>query len=1271
VTGGKKVKKTKVFVMTLAIALCTAAPAYAYLPFKSENGCIVIGNKAYSISYLTSLNSPSDIRAINDRIIKYANNMYYVNSLDNVNERIVNITNLNGVSTTEANLSYLFGNTISYQSVNGQKTYIYDNTTLQYKDQASNSYAYAYVNVQNITSVYMADIRVDASSISGLTGVTPAYYKLEHSSSIVPLGTDINCMLKNTTGTERVYLLSSNKETIATGNIDISPTSGYVYRKFYLDLQQSSDSTNTDHNISNNGYAAQDSLWIYYSNTADGGKLYKVKKDGQDNQPLSNDQAVFINVSGSVIYYSNLSDGSKIYRINTDGTGRTKVCDDMASYVFLSGSSLYYSNHSKGGSLSKIDIQSKGGTGTVLSSDDAAYINVSGDTIYYSNNSDGKKIYSIGTDGMCRTCISTDGAKYINLLNDYIIYGNYSHGGSIYKIKTDGTEDAQVGNGSLVGAINVYGKDDSSSMIYFSNLSDGGKLYKMNVDGSSVTGPLIKDSVDSINITDNGIYYTKSNKLSLASPLGGSTMTISQVTKPQLPDKIQTLNNVTDTVAKESDIANYQFPDRVPAIMNTGVTKEIVVNWDYSKYVKKNNIYTYTGTLLGYGNKVTLTLTVTASTPVDPSNVTITNNHDNNYKIVVKGLSAGDTIKIYSNQTADTPLDGTNGIVIVGTNSTTATTNITIPQSLTNVSISLTKATTSGAPTPSESARIDVALPVLTTAKFTATDATPTNNIGANDTIAISNANIPIGDTFKIYRAGETTPIKSLISTLSGGITFDSLDLGAKGGNFDITETASGKSESARVTISVGPSQNQTDVTKAIDYVKAEFEKDCKVSPISGVYTLKDNFTLPSVLLPSDYSELLGDVTVTWKSGNSSLISIIGNNAIIYRPKTGQNLILYATLSEGDAKTDADVQFNITDPAITADEAVGIDKDLITIGYANTGDSASNVTGNLILPTKGQNGSTITWSAALATGYGSRTNPVDTTSTSTTGIGVITQPEKGTGDVKVDLHATVSRSDTTTTADINPITITVKQKSATQDDLTTALSLIPDTTIDTPFVIKYGDNAFNTLNFSQIKSMGIGISLQSSDQNTLRLGSNESGDANSAIIINAPTYSQGAEIVTLNATVTKNGSSASKTIIVKVMNKPATEIELANAISDSLSAYLITKGNTNPSVSNPLNELYLPESSNDSYNDGSTTYNFKVSPLDSQDVSYVHSGDEMVLSIQWTSPDIPAISSTPATLNYLDVSSVASGNTVTLVGSIMGSDGKMIINKIIKVKIVH
>lgn len=1268
-------KKIRIFVMALAITFCSAVPTYATLPFNSENGMIVMGNRAYSLSYLSSLSSPSDIRAINDRVAKYTNTMYYVYTNDNYNEKIINTTNLNGSSYTEANLSYNYGNTMTYQGVNGQRTYVYDSTTMQYKDQESNAYANAYVNIQNISNVYLADIRIEAGSILGLTGVAPSYYKLEHSSEIKTIGSDINCILRNTSGTERVYLLSSDKTTIATGDLNISPSNGYTYRKFYLSLQQSTDTNNIAHNISNNGYAAQDNLWIYYSNTSDGGKLYKIKKDGQDNQPISNDKVAFINVGGSVIYYSNLSDGSKIYKINNDGTGRAKVCDDMATYTFLSGNTIYYSNHSKAGSLSKVDIQNTGGAGQVLSSDDAAFINVSGNTIYYSNNSDGKKIYSIGTDGLCRTCISTEGASYINLLDSYIIYGNYSHGGCIYKIKKDGTEDGQIGSGKTAKAINVHGNNDLNSVIYFSNLSDGGKLYKMNIDGSNITGPLIKDVVDAINITDNGIYYSKSNKLSLASPLGGSTMTTSQVTKAQFSDKIQTLNNISDTILNDKELDNYQFPDRVPAIMSTGVTKEIVVNWDFSKVVKKNNSYTYSGTLLGYGNKVTLTLTVTASTPIAPENVTITNNSGRNYKVVVIGLSSGDTIKIYSNQTSDTPIDNGNGIVVVGTDSTVASTNINVPESLTSVSISLTKAPTTGMPTPSESSRIDVALPVSTAANFNSNDVTITNNNGANDVVSILNSNIPVGDTFKIYRKGETQPFKTLISTMTGTITFESLDLGAKAGSLDITETSPGKAESGRITKTYNASLNQSDITKALDYVVSEFKESSGVNPetsgtYAGRYILKNNFTLPSVILQSRHTELKGDVSVTWKSSNTSLISIVGNNAIILRPLTDQNLILYAELSQGDAHTDTDVSFNITVSEVAMDEAVDIDAKLITIGYVNEGDTSTNVTGNLILPTIGQNGSTISWTATPETG---KSNPVSFANMTNTGIATVTQPQKGAGDVKVRLTATTSKAGTAHTGTPVNFDIVVKEKSATQDDLNTALTLISD--LSSPLTINYGEDAFKALKLDMISSMGVGISMQSSDPNTIRLGSDQSGNLNSATIINPLTYAQGPENVTLNITLTKNGKTASKSIVVRIMNKPATDGEFANAISDALSAYLITMGNKNP-----LNELYLPLSSYDV--PGYNGFNFRVSPSYSLDTNYIKGSSDKVLKIKWTS-DINTVlnnSDVATTIedqiengstNHVDVSNVPSGTKVTLTGEIVDSDGNIIINKIIIITITH
>lgn len=77
---------------------------------------------------------------------------------------------------------------------------------------------------------------------------------------------------------------------------------------------------NTSGNIINNGLMAYQEGYIYFSNTSDKNKLYRMKEDGSDKKKLSDDSCSFINVIEEWVYYRNASDGGKIYKIKTDGT---------------------------------------------------------------------------------------------------------------------------------------------------------------------------------------------------------------------------------------------------------------------------------------------------------------------------------------------------------------------------------------------------------------------------------------------------------------------------------------------------------------------------------------------------------------------------------------------------------------------------------------------------------------------------------------------------------------------------------------------------------------------------------------------------------------------------------------------------------------------------------------------------------------------------------------------------------------------------------------
>ncbi|MCB2313991.1 DUF5050 domain-containing protein [Clostridium tagluense] len=71
-------------------------------------------------------------------------------------------------------------------------------------------------------------------------------------------------------------------------------------------------------------FEAVDEQWIYYSNYSNGGFLYKIRKDALGNTKLNNEWTVDIEVQGEWILYKNGKDNKK-YKIRKDGSERQLV----------------------------------------------------------------------------------------------------------------------------------------------------------------------------------------------------------------------------------------------------------------------------------------------------------------------------------------------------------------------------------------------------------------------------------------------------------------------------------------------------------------------------------------------------------------------------------------------------------------------------------------------------------------------------------------------------------------------------------------------------------------------------------------------------------------------------------------------------------------------------------------------------------------------------------------------------------------------------------
>ena len=76
--------------------------------------------------------------------------------------------------------------------------------------------------------------------------------------------------------------------------------------------------------------------WVYFSNKADNGKLYKVLINGSSLMKLSDDIPANLNVTGQWMYYYNLNEDTQkgVYRMSVEGKMRTCLIDnDFVSYL--------------------------------------------------------------------------------------------------------------------------------------------------------------------------------------------------------------------------------------------------------------------------------------------------------------------------------------------------------------------------------------------------------------------------------------------------------------------------------------------------------------------------------------------------------------------------------------------------------------------------------------------------------------------------------------------------------------------------------------------------------------------------------------------------------------------------------------------------------------------------------------------------------------------------------------------------------------------------
>ncbi|KZL94130.1 DUF5050 domain-containing protein [Clostridium magnum] len=680
----KKTKLIVALVAATAMATMFSTKVFAALP----TNALIIGNKAYDVGYISK-----NVKQLNDILnnsTQYTD-IYYNDVSGNV------LSLFSGDKITD--LTKLGVNSLTYYDYNGNKN-IYKLTNGQFNPDTESSTIQAEITVTPVGSGIMNFISIkipDASKVNVKPyTLEPQYFKVYNSNNsdlIKKIGVpssisgesndDYVLNLISTDPYLRLQILSSDKVPIATTKPQTlqvgKNTVNFTLDSYFIPPESYNPSANGLGNINNNGLTTQSGDWTYYSNSSDGGGIYKT--NGVQSYKISEDNAKFINVVGDWIYYSNYSDGQKIYKIKVDGTGRRIVSTDQASYLVVLGEYIYYSYHSGTGvgNIRKISRNASKSPGENVTSDEAEYIIVSGDMIYYTNKNQGNSIYAIHTDGTYRSKISSDNAKFITLANEKIYYVTSlgqlkwisKNGGSFGTILVS---NGNTGSNAVISSMNIT---DDGKWIYYADSTDGNKMYRAPlVDYLRISGDKYSnDYTNFINIVGGKIYYTKLSSMFIANEPTISSKKDSYgraiydysstaITKIKQDLKILSYDKVATPTknAVGADVNNLEeyLPDKVTAVMSDNSIQELLVNWNLNPTKStKGSAVQYEGTIVGYGTKVTLTLSM-ASEAIPATSVKVINNagllddkiyinlDDQGIKLpVVANLQVGDTIKVY------------------------------------------------------------------------------------------------------------------------------------------------------------------------------------------------------------------------------------------------------------------------------------------------------------------------------------------------------------------------------------------------------------------------------------------------------------------------------------------------------------------------------------------------------------------------------------------------------------------------------------------------
>lgn len=265
------------------------------------------------------------------------------------------------------------------------------------------------------------------------------------------------------------------------------------------------------------------------------------------------------------------------------------------------------------------------------------------------------------------------------------------------------------------------------------------------------------------------------------------------------------------------------------------------------------------------------------------------------------------------------------------------------------------------------------------------------------------------------------------------------------------------------------------------------------------------------------------ETIVAWESDNTAYITETGTVIQPAYADGNQVVTLTAYVSKNEITLSTTFTLTVLRKAMDDEYAVAQARSALNVIYTGT-DNESNVTSDVVLPTAGENGTSITWES-------NNTSYI-------TELGAVSRPSYLTGNVEVTLTATITKNETALSKTFTLIVI---------KNLITDSEAVQQATDSLTIGYASGDNASNV-------TQSVTLATSGSDGTAISWETTDAACITTLGAVTRPVYGAGNKTITLTATISKNGASDSKSFILTVIETPISDSE---AVAQAKSALAI------------------------------------------------------------------------------------------------------------------